>query len=226
MSDIQQLFELGQVILSCVGVTLTLQMLFNVVFAHPRNSQILKRCCTFAKTYVSNFVVSGKHQTFFYRRLVLPVLSKVSPYSYNSCAALKTVLTASSTEGHSVSVPAADEQSGSSGADLRTIIIDAKQIASIDIEATVDRMIPNQWIPHDHPIHATANNLRSSLGLNKDASSFERAMAAWVTEKGKMAKTASTPPSSTFWLDLSSCYNFGAETLTHFRFFKITTGKP
>jgi hypothetical protein len=224
MSDIQQLFELGQVILSCVGVTLTLQMLFNVVFAHPRNSQILKRCCTFARTLVSNFVVSGKHETFFYRRLVLPVLSKVSPYSYSSCAALKTVLTASSTEANSVSVPAAHEQAGSSSAFLRTIIIDAKQTATIDIEATVDRMIPNQWIPYDHPIHATANNLRSSL--NKDASSFESAIAAWVRAKREMASTASTPPSSTFWLDLSSCYNFGAETLTHFRFFKITTGKP
>jgi hypothetical protein len=227
MSSIQQLFELGQAILSSVAVTLTLQMLFNMLYAHPRNSQILKRCCSFLRTHVSNFVVSGKHENFFYHRLVLPVLSKISPYSYNSCAALKTILTASSTEANSTSTIAADPQAGSPGASrstsMLTIILDAKQTATLDIEATVDRMIPNQWIPHDHPVHAAANNLRSSF--KNGVSSFESSLAAWVTARREMTseKTALTPPSSTLWLNLSDCYSFGAETLMHFRFFKITT---
>ena len=47
MSDISQLFQLGQVILSTVGVSLTLEMFLYVLYLHPQYPPILKRCCTF-----------------------------------------------------------------------------------------------------------------------------------------------------------------------------------
>ena len=91
MSGIQELFELGQTILSTVGVTLFLEMLIYVLYLHPQSPYVLKSYCTAWRRRVSNFVSSGSYEKFFFRRLLLPLLSFVSPYSYDSCAALKAL---------------------------------------------------------------------------------------------------------------------------------------
>jgi hypothetical protein len=221
MSDIKQLFELGQVILSTVGVTLTIEMFLYVLYVHPHYPLILKRCCTFLSQRVSNFVSSGSHDRFFYRRILLLLLSFVSPYSYSALAALKRTLSPQSAHATNFAPPhSADEPVISPGDDKITVSINKKEITGEDIVAAVDGMTPNLWLPSNHPIHAAARKLRSSLGGSIAA--YETSSAAWVEEFSNLPKSSVSPPSNTFSLDLASSYSFGAETLTHFRFFKIT----
>ena len=223
MSDISQLFQLGQVILSTVGVSLTLEMFLYVLYLHPQYPPILKRCCTFLSGRVSNFVSSGSHERFLYRRILLPILSFVSPYSYGACAALKRALSPQLQHATgSASALSSEEPTGSPGADKITVAIHTKDTRALDIVAAVDDMTPNLWLPPDHPVHAAARNLRTSLDGNVSQPAFESSRAAWVREYENLPTSSIAPPSNTFWLDLACSYSFGAETLTHFRFFKIT----
>jgi hypothetical protein len=229
MSDIAQLFELGQAIISSVFVVLAVQMLFNTLYAHPRNSRVLKRSCTFLRDLVSKFCLSGKHESFLFRKLVFPALSGVTPYTYDSCATLKTILLASSavlnpiakTEAIAEIRAVAPSEAKTDGhAHPSAITTDKKDISTLDIESIVDKMTPNQWIQPNHPIHSSANQLRSSLKQGIDA--FETALASWKQAKREMDNNGSTPSSNAFSLDLAECYSFGSETIMHFRFFKIT----
>ena len=220
MSDISQLFQLGQVILSTVGVSLTLEMFLYVLYLHPHYPPILKRCCTFLSGRVSNFVSSGSHERFLYRRILLPILSFVSPYSYGACAALKRALSPQLQHATgSASALSSEEPTGSPAADKITVAIHTKDTRALDIVAAVDDMTPNLWLPPDHPVHAAARNLRTSLDGNVSQAAFESSRAAWVREYENLPTSSIAPPSNTFWLDLACSYSFGAETLTHFRFF-------
>jgi hypothetical protein len=223
MSGIKELFELGQVILSSIGVTLTVQMLFYVLYLHPRSPQVLKSCCTVCKRHVSKFVLSDHHEKFFFRRILLPILSFVSPYSYESCAAFKESLGSADESGAGpAAMPTISDRNNEGASDMQTVIISTMKQESntVDIVATVDEMSPNLWLPSSHSIHHTAKNLRSSLEASSHAN-FETSRAAWVEMFSNLINTSSAPPCNTFWLDLADSYSFGAETLTHFRFFKI-----
>jgi hypothetical protein len=222
MSGIQELFELGQTILSTVGGTLFLEMLIYVLYLHPQSPYVLKSYCTAWRRRVSNFVSSGSYEKFFFRRLLLPLLSFVSPYSYDSCAALKASLAPAAANDAAPSASnSAPDQLNPDASDMKTVIINAHESNTVDIVATVDAMSPNLWLPSIHPIHDAAQLLRSALDENSHVS-FESSSAAWNEVFRNLPSTSYAPHKNTFFLHLANSYSFGAETLTHFRFFKIT----